>query len=177
MAVEAELLTSEEFTIRYSGLKPYYEYWNGVPVRKAMPTWLHGLIQRIIADLLEEAGYVSGSEVELRIDKDWRPIPDVIAATIIEQPYPTKPVEIVVEILSPDDRMEQVIEKCRRYGELGIEQILILDPEHRGGAEWDKESGRLTSALAFHLANGERIELSEVWTRLDLKLRGRSSGE
>ncbi len=101
MASELQLLTLQEFRARYAGCKPHFEYWNGEPVQKAMPTWLHSLMQGLTRDLLREAGYKSGVEIELRISEDWEPVPDVIGATRIEQPYPTKPVEIVVEILSP----------------------------------------------------------------------------
>jgi hypothetical protein len=38
------------------------------------------MLQRIVMELLTEAGYEAGSEVEIRIDPDARPKPDVIAS-------------------------------------------------------------------------------------------------
>jgi Uma2 family endonuclease len=40
-----------------------------------------------------------------------------------EQPYPTKPIEIVAEVLSPKDRPGHVLDKCRHYQNIGISQI------------------------------------------------------
>ncbi|HEX4228490.1 MAG TPA: Uma2 family endonuclease [Bryobacteraceae bacterium] len=97
MATVLHPLTVEEFEARFGHEKPYYEFWYGEAVQKSTPTWIHGLLQRILMELLSQAGYKAGSEVELRISSDFRPIPDVIATTgRIERPYPTKPVEIVV---------------------------------------------------------------------------------
>ena len=86
MASTAGSLTLQEFRTRYSGLKPYYEYWSGEAVQKTVPTLIHGLIQTLIALLLKEAGYKAGTEIELRIDNNWQPVPDVIGFTRIEQP-------------------------------------------------------------------------------------------
>jgi hypothetical protein len=67
-------LTIEEFHRSYSGKKPNSEF-------------------------LRRAGYKTGSEVELRIDPDWTPVPDLIATRKkVEQPYPTTPVEVVIEL-------------------------------------------------------------------------------
>jgi hypothetical protein len=50
--------------------------------------------------LLTQAGYLTASEVELRIDPDARPKPDIIASkTKPAGPYPTSGVDVVVEIV------------------------------------------------------------------------------
>ncbi len=46
----------------------------------------------------------AGQEITIKLDPAYEPIPDVIAAEgLIEEPYPTKPFEIAIEILSPED--------------------------------------------------------------------------
>ena len=167
-ALTSPSLTLEEFQTRFGGLKPYHEYWSGVPVQKPMPTWLHMCIQRLLADLIEEAGYYAGIELEMRISQDWQPIPDVVGMSEIEEPYPTKPFEIVVEVLSPEDRLTQVLLKCAKYDAIGIKRIFVIDPEHRGAFEWDHVSG-IKSVPAFVFGNGKQIEAAELWTRLDAK--------
>jgi len=68
-----------------------YEFWYGEAIVKGIPTVIHGLLQVIIAHLLRQAGYVAASEVELRIDPDAHPRPEVIAnKTVPMEPYPTK---------------------------------------------------------------------------------------
>jgi Uma2 family endonuclease len=72
MAAASQLLSLAEFRDRYSQEKPYYEYWFGEAIQKSVPTWLHSLLQSILGELLRHAGYRSGSELELRIDPNWR---------------------------------------------------------------------------------------------------------
>src|SRR5579875_1491528 len=112
MATVTRPLTLEEFRYRYAYEKPYYEYWFGEAVQKSVPTWLHAVLQQLLCELLRQAGYKSGPEVELRIVDDWQPKPDVIGVTSMETEYPEKPFEIVAEVLSPDDPMPRVFEKC-----------------------------------------------------------------
>jgi Uma2 family endonuclease len=165
MASVPKPLTIEEFHRCYSGKKPYYEFWFGEAIQKSMPTWLHGVLQRILGEFLVRAGYKTGSEVELRIDPDWEPVPDLIATRKkVEQPYPTTPVEIVIEILSPDDRMMHVLQKCRHYSRIGITKVFVLDPEGRQAWKWN--AGCLELIEGLKLTNGETIDLAEVWQEL-----------
>lgn len=93
-----------------------------------MLTWLHAVLQGIIREALRRAGYKSGSDVELRIDPEWEPVPDVIATLKSIKDYPAEPVEIVVEILSPDGKLIHVIKTCRQYERIRTERIFVLDP-------------------------------------------------
>lgn len=121
MATAIHLLTLEDFHHRYAGQKPYYEYWFGEAIQKTVGTRLHGVLQRIIAELLLCAGYKTSTELELRIDPQWEPVPDVAGSLkSIHGRYPTEPVDVVVEILSPGDPMSRLIEKCRNYIRIGI---------------------------------------------------------
>src|ERR1700729_3577506 len=103
-AVAEQKLSLQEFHDRYDGEKPYYEYWDGEAVQKSMPTFLHGLIQGILMRLLSGIGYAAASEVTLKLDPAYEPVPDVIAIDgPCGDPYPTSPFEVAIEILSPDD--------------------------------------------------------------------------
>jgi Uma2 family endonuclease len=165
MATVTPLLTLEEFHSRYQQQKPYFEYWFGEPIQKTMPTWLHSVLQGIMRDALLRAGYKSGLEVELRIDPQWQPIPDVIGTRKAIKDYPTEPVEIVVEILSPDDKMMYVLKKCHHYERIGIERIFVLDPVGRFAWQWN--SGSLESVAQLLLPNGAAIVLDEIWRELE----------
>ncbi len=104
MAAIAEKLTFAEFQLKYEHGDRSYEYWRGEAMLKGASTLVHGLLQAIVGRLLSEAGYSAGSNVELRIVPDAHPIPDLIATRgTVEGPYPTKAVDVVVEILSEDD--------------------------------------------------------------------------
>jgi Uma2 family endonuclease len=127
MATVATKLSLAEFELQYGGEKPYYEYWYGEPVQKSMPTWLHSLLQKVLVNLLSKAGYKAGAEVKVKIVQEFHPIPDVIATrSPIEHPYPTKPLEVVVEILSDTDPMSRVVSKCLRYQEWASDSFTWL---------------------------------------------------
>jgi Uma2 family endonuclease len=120
-ATLAEKLTVTQFERRYGQEKPYYEFWYGQAIQKSTPTWIHGLLQKILMDLLSAGGYKAGSEVKLKIDPELQPIPDVIATRgQIELPYPTKPLEIVIEILSDDDPHVPKSNEVQNVPKLGL---------------------------------------------------------
>jgi Uma2 family endonuclease len=117
-------------------------------------------------------GYKTGSEIELRIDPNWQPKPDVLASlSPFERPYPTKPVDLVMEILSPTDAMSLVYEKCQNYQRIGFEQIFVLDPEFRRGWEWSRKTQNLERIDTLRLTNGGYITLAEIWQELDKELQ------
>ena len=165
MATVTQPLTLEEFRSRYREQKPYFEYWFGEPIQKTMPTWLHSVLQRIIGEALRRAGYKSGSEVELRIDPQWQPVPDVIATLKPIRDYPTEPIEVVVEILSPDDKIVYVIKKCHHYERIGIQRIFVLDPIDK--LAWLWTAGSLEAVTQLLLPNGASVNMNGIWRQLD----------
>ena len=168
----ATLISLEQYHERYS-TEHGHEYWFGEVVRKPVPTWLHSILQALLAELFTKAGYIAGSELNLRIDRDWEPRPDV-AATLkpITEPYPTKPIEVVAEVLSPDDTIPKIKEKCSLYGHIGIAQILVFDPEHQHAWEWNHEQSDLEQISdELRLQNGARIMLQEIWSELERRLK------
>ncbi|MGA8028099.1 MAG: Uma2 family endonuclease [Bryobacteraceae bacterium] len=171
MATANKTLSLEEFRTHYGGRKPHFEYWFGEAVQKPMPTWLHAVLQGILIEFLKRAGYKAGSELELRIDPDWRPVPDV--AGLSESPetsYPTRPVDIVIEVLSPDDDLGRVTEKCRQYARIGILKIFLADPVERKAWEWKRSTQQRELVDVFALPNGRSIALADVWDELAKQL-------
>jgi hypothetical protein len=57
MATAPHYLTVDEFERLY-GHENGWEYWFGKAVRKPIPTWAHGILQQLVAELILEAGYV-----------------------------------------------------------------------------------------------------------------------
>ena len=165
MATIAEKLTYREFRSKYEQGDRSFEYWKGAAIPKGMPTWIHGFLQGLVIQLLREAGYVAASEVELRIVGDAHPKPDVIATSgAIEEPYPTKAVDIVVEILSEDDTMPYVLEKCEAYETWGFKFIYIVNPENRQLFRWTGRGLEISSELTS-------IPAARIWEHLDQALR------
>ena len=171
MATVGTYLSLEEFHRLYDGEKPYREYWFGEAVPKPMATAIHGALQHVLMVLLASRGWKVASEVTLKIVPYAQPLPDIVASRDkIEQPYPTKPMEICVEILSPEDRLKKVIQKAGYYLDWGVQYCWIIDPgtrtawivtaEHRDGV-WVHPDGALTA--------GEytEIPLAEIFAEVD----------
>ena len=171
MAAAAEhKLTKEEFHARYDGEKPYFEYWNGEAVQKVAPKSVHALVQKLLCRLLDELGLESASELELRIDPDYELVPDVIAVEgFLEQPYPTKPFEVVIEILSPGDQFSRVLRKCRLYEKWSIRQIVVVDPQNL--IVWRFENGAPAETDVIALRGEARLLSATLWELLEVRIR------
>lgn len=164
MASVAAKLTVAEFERQYGQEKPHYEYWHGEAVQKSVPTVLHSLIQRILLILLTEAGYEAYPEVKPKINPNFQPVPDIIASrSRLDARYPTKPVEVVIEILSEEDPMSRVLAKCRAYDEWGFGQVYIVDPLNREVLRWHEKRLETTDTLAG-------VTVDAIWTRLEPSL-------
>jgi len=164
MASPAHYLTIEAFDRQY-GHENGWEYWFGQAVQKPMPTWAHGTLQQLIAELIRQAGYLTAPEVDLRARPDWRPRPDVSCVRKIEGPYPTT-LDIAVEILSDDDD-RYIREKCLNYEKVGIPQIFVLDPKARILYVWNNG---LVAVTDLALANGVTIAGETIWQEFDRRM-------
>lgn len=170
MAAATTPLTLEEFHRLYDGTKPYREYWFGEAISKPMPTSLHGVMQFVLMLMLRSRGWNTGSEVTLKLVADAQPIPDVVASRRpIEQPYPTKPFELCIEIRSPGDLLKRLFEKGSYYLSWGIQNVWIVDPEARTAWTMNNEH---PEGLWVHPDGSLKIEdtsisLPELFAELD----------
>jgi len=122
--------------------KPAFEYRDGELTQKHMPTRKHSLLQHRISELIMRlfAQYESLGGMHVRLRADRYLIPDVAVQprSHIQDPYPTEPIPLCVEILSPDDRFGEVVTKCEEYHEWGVPMTWIVDPESRVAWEYAK---------------------------------------
>jgi Uma2 family endonuclease len=136
--------------------KPNREYRDGVVTPKSMPTKLHALIQYAVIKLLEKQGVQGYSELTVRISPSKFLVPDVTAANDFPGPYPTEPVLLCCEILSPEDRLGPTFTKCEEYHAWGVPFCWVIDPEKR--AAWE-----------YHL-NGEPVHVGETHRAGDIAI-------
>jgi Uma2 family endonuclease len=171
MKAVTDELTRERFRDTYVDCKPYYELLNGEALQKAVPTKLHSVLQTVLVFLLKELGFKPRTELTLAIDEKWEPIPDVCGVLGPDdgEPYPTRPIPLVIEILSPKDPFTRVIEKCRKYSAWGVPDILVFDPLGRQAWHWDTAADDLAEIpqdYSFRSSSAE-LNLAEVFRRLD----------
>lgn len=166
-AIATPLITAEEFGRMpdpVDGSKQ--ELVRGVVVKMPPPKARHGVVQSRIDRLLgnfvdaRRLGWVvTESGTILERDPDVVRGPDVAFYSVTRQPtLPEEYFEIapdlVVEVLSPDDRRGAVRAKVREYVAAGVRLVWVVDPEtqtvleYRGslrGTEYD-EADTITGA-------------------------------
>jgi len=174
MSAATATVTLEQFRTAYAESKPYYELLNGEAFQKALPTKLHSILQGVLFIVLKQLGFRSMTELTLAISETWEPTPDVCGLLGPDdgEPYPTKPIPVVIEVLSPRDPFTRVIQKCRRYAEWGIPDILVFDPVGREAWHWDKMADdlvRFHQAYSFKSKSAE-LHLADVFERFDAEL-------
>lgn len=174
LSTVAEKLTPERFREMYAQRKPHFELLDGEAIQKALPTKLHSILQLVLCLMLKELGFKSRPELTLAIDDRWEPTPDVCGIVGPEEdPYPRHAVAVAIEVLSPDDRFTRVIQKCRKYAEWGVEDILVFDPVDREAWYWEASTGdlgRIKERYRFRSRPAELI-LVEVFQRFDDELQ------
>ena len=159
----AGLIPVEEY-LRYSG-KPNCEYREGVLYPKPMPTTFHGLLGFMLVTLLRRLGLQAAPEVTVRLSSSKCLVPDVIAARVLESPYPTEPVLLCCEILSPEDRLGATFSKCEEYHAWGVPFCWVIDPVKR--TAWEYHNGAEPVRVTGMLQAGENsVNLDELFSAL-----------
>jgi Uma2 family endonuclease len=155
------LVPVEEY-LRYSE-KPNCEYREGVLYPKPMPTTFHGLLEFMLVVMLRKLGLQAAPEVTVKLSATKFLVPDVIAAPVLQDPYPTEPVLLCCEIMSPEDRLGATLAKCEEYHAWGVPFCWVVDPVKR--TAWEYHSGaeplRVTSALR---ADKVSVSLAELFS-------------
>ena len=85
--------------------------------------------------MLMELGFKPRPELTVTIDSNWEPTPDVCGIVgRDESPYPTEPVAVAMEILSPADPFTRVVKNAAgtRSGESPTSSYSILWTVQRG---------------------------------------------
>ena len=159
------LIPVEEYLRRTE--KPNCEYIDGVLYPKPMPTAFHGLLEFFLVEMLRRAGLQAAPEVTVRLSPTKYLVPDVIAAKHIQSPYPTEPVLLCVEILSPEDGLGAMLAKCEQYHAWGVPYCWVIDPVKR--TAWEYPSGGEPSRIggSGRLQAGEvAVDVEELFTQL-----------
>ena len=145
--------------------KPYCEYREGVLYPKPMPTKFHGVLEFILVAMLRKLGLDAVSEVTVRLSSTKYLVPDVIAAPDIQSPYPTEPVLLCCEILSPDDRLGGMLGKCEEYHAWGVPFCWVIDPVKRTAWEYHLGGEPVRATGALH-AGEISVSLAELFSAL-----------
>ena len=81
-------------------------------------------------------------------------------------PYPTDPVQLCCEILSPEDRLGAMLGKCEEYHAWGVPFCWVIDPVKR--TAWEYHKGLEPVRAIAELRAGElAVELEKLFSKLD----------
>jgi Uma2 family endonuclease len=158
------LVPVEEY-LRMTG-KPTCEYRDGVLYPKPMGTTFHGILEAVLWLALRKLGLQAAPEVTVRLSSTKYLVPDVIAAPVLQNPYPTEPVLLCCEILSPDDSLGATLAKCEEYHAWGVPFCWVIDPVKRTAWEYHaaSEPVRVTGSLR---AGEFAVGVAELFSALD----------
>ena len=144
-----------------SSYRPDLEYVDGALVERGLATIAHGLFQIILGSYFriyrKQFGFAALTDVRTQIIERARyRIPDVMLCPV---PLPSGKVVtsvpwVVIEILSPDDRLPDQLERFRDYKQIGVGNVILLDPEQLIAYRFDDGSLLQTRFTSLDLPSG-----------------------
>lgn len=145
-ALERIPMSLEDFLALPEGVRA--EWVDGIAIVNAQPTRGHNKVAMRVASLLERS--LPGTDVTVEpgvhtTDRRRYRVPDVAVFGKFEDVHWTDQVPIlVVEVLSPGTRGEDLVRKAHEYAESGVGQYWVVDREARritvytrNGTGWD----------------------------------------
>jgi Uma2 family endonuclease len=160
--------------------EPDRDFVDGVLLERNLGTQQHGLLQTIIAVFFSQyrkshkISVFTETRLRVKAATGRHRIPDLM---VVEAPYTKGKVvvdvpAIVVEIKSPDDTFDDLVDRCFDYQDLGVPNIIVMDPDNQRA--WLFRQGTLQllseATVPLHLArNGMPIDfpVARLFTELD----------
>ena len=148
------LMSVEEY-LRTSFERSDCEYLDGEIVERNWNDLPHASIQGQLAYLLQQfrarLGVRVALSIRLRIGATRYRVADIAVwrDDNVGVGIPTVPPFLVVEILSPEDRMVRMLPKIQEYLSIGVEWVWVVDPEEKSALIHSRKdpAGALTDVL------------------------------
>jgi Uma2 family endonuclease len=170
-------MTLEEFLVLPEDSETALEFADGVVTQKVAPQHDHGSLAKKLALTFTQSGddrQLGITFVEARmVTPDWSPVPDV-SYIRKERLKPESrrrfgrieiPPDIAIEIVSPEQRVGDLLKKCLRYAEVGVPISLVVDDE-------DETIYMIRPGQPLRVLQGDdRIDLDDVLPGFDLTVR------
>jgi Uma2 family endonuclease len=151
---------------------PDREYVNGQLVERHVGEYFHAMLQGLIfAELFsrQDRGFRVFPELRIYINAEPRyRIPDICVKALPHRPDSIleKP-DLVIEVLSPDDRPAEVLRKIADYLQAGIPHIWIIDPYQRTVMEADGAGIREAMDYTLETDLVGALNFAELFAKLD----------
>jgi Uma2 family endonuclease len=140
-ATTNQKLTLTEF-LKLSTQDVNYEFVDDHAVPKVSPKYFHSALQKTLLILLSIWCKGKGRVVPewaiilRRKGKDWCPVPDLTYISYQRLPKTWQyneacpvPPELVIEIISPGQTMQEFVDKSQDYFAAGVARVWVIEPE------------------------------------------------
>jgi Uma2 family endonuclease len=154
--------------------RPDCDYVDGRIEERNVGEYDHGYLQALLAHLFmnhrEEWGVIPLPDVRVQVNPTRFRVPDVSVLRVgtPREQILTHPPLLVIEILSPEDRLSRFTERTDEYLDFGIENIWIVDPARRVAYRVTRAGFELAPAGEITVPETPiRVVLSELFAELD----------
>jgi Uma2 family endonuclease len=177
MGATSALVSLDEYL--NTAYEPDRDFVDGVLLERNVGTQRHGLLQTFL--ILFFGPYIKShrialfTETRLRVDaaSGRHRIPDVM---IVEAPYSKGKVvtdvpAIIVEIKSPDDTFDGIVDRCFDYERLGVGNIVVMDPDNKRAWLFQQGNWRLLTGDIIRLNLARQVidfPFSQLFAELDV---------
>jgi Uma2 family endonuclease len=154
--------------------RPDCDYVDGRVEERNLGEFEHALLQTLLGQTFmnnrDAWDVLALTDVRVQVKATRFRVPDV---TVLRSGTPrerilTHPPLLVIEILSPEDRLSRMTERTDDYLDLGIEHIWIVDPARRMVYRVTKAGYELTPSREITVPGTPiRVVLSELFAELD----------
>ena len=147
------LISKEEYLrTSFADMEP--DYVDGELVERPFPNYFHSCTQVRLADAFkpwrDKQQLFRASEIRLRVAPERFRVADfAVFASAQQEPIPVDPPYAIVEIVSPDDRFEELMSKLADYEQAGVEFMFVADPPVRRLSRYSR--GDLSTVAALEL--------------------------
>jgi Uma2 family endonuclease len=110
--------------------------WNAIPHADAQ-----GNLMYLLAQLRPRLGMRVLPEITIKISATRYRVADIAVWTTDDiGTIPTVPPFLVVEVLSPEDRMVRVLPKIQEYLSIGVQWVWIIDPQEQSALSYSQKN-------------------------------------
>jgi len=156
----------------HTSYRPDCDYVDGAIEERHLGELDHSEVQRALLLWLSQYGHEWGVEIypEIRIQVNatrFR-VADLclVARTAPREQIIQTPPFAVIEILSPEDRVNRYQQRLEDYREMGIQYIWVVDPATRKG--FDCSTGNWVEASQFSISDSQwSLNLEQVFAEID----------
>lgn len=106
------------------------EYVRGELIERPTPNKIHARLVALLTRRLPEAAFFY-VEFRMRLSTDVIRIPDLAIFAAEPEDFPASPPIATIEVISPDDRLSEILRKCGEYREWGVPNIWVIEPDVR----------------------------------------------